>query len=164
MSRVACYTCLAVSLVSLACGYLMGGLWLALPVLLALGILWLAALRRGWSWVPGLGLALIVAAAAAGLLLKLPTFLMTVGAVCGLLAWDLSDFNRRLGLAAEEDNVLTLEQRHLAWLGITVATGLLLSTTALLIKFQFSFALTLLLAILAALGIVRLVSWIGRRP
>jgi hypothetical protein len=163
MSRVAFYACLGVSLASLAWGYLMGKYWIALPVLLALGILWLVAQRQHWNWVPALGLALIALAAVVGLLLKLPIILMMVGAVCGLLAWDLSDFNRRLYLAAPGDNVLILEQRHLTWLGITAASGVILSTAAILIKLQFSFGLTLLLAFLAALGVVRLVSWIYRR-
>jgi len=111
-------------------------------------------------WFSTLGLVITAAAAAAGFLLGAPSGWMIVGALGGLLAWDLTDLDRRLGFAGSADDLSTIKRRHLAWLGLAAATGLMLATAAVLIPLHFSFALTVLLALAAVLGLARLVSWL----
>jgi hypothetical protein len=87
---------------------------------------------------------------------------MVVGASGGLLAWDLTDLDRRLRLADSTDDLSTIRRRHLVWLGLAAGIGLLLAAAAMLIPLRFSFALTVFLALAAVLGMTRLVSWLHR--
>jgi hypothetical protein len=108
-----------------------------------------------------LALVISAVAAAAGLMLEMPSGLritLIAAVLGGLLAWDLTGLNRRLRLAAASDDLSTIRRRHLAWLGLAVGTGLLLSIAAMLIPLHFSFAWTAILALAAILGMAQLVS------
>ncbi|MBN1137439.1 MAG: hypothetical protein JXM73_12695 [Anaerolineae bacterium] len=105
------------------------------------------------------------AAAATGLMWGAPSGLRIVlvaSALGGLLAWDLADLNQRLRLAAASDDVSAIKRHHLVWLGLTAGVGLLLTTAAMLIPLHFSFAWTVLLALVAVLGMAWLVAWLYR--
>jgi len=108
-----------------------------------------------------LGLVISAMAAAAGLMLGVPSSLrITLIAVAlgGLLAWDLTGLRRRLRLAAAGDDLSIIRRRHLAWLGLAVGAGLLLTIAAMLIPLHFSFAWTTFLALAAILAMAQLVS------
>ena len=170
--------CLASSglgIAALAWGYWENGNVVLALAMLLFGGLWVAAQWR-WpgpvlrhlvltgtgvrAWFSGLGLVIAAAAAAAGFLLGAPSGWMIAGALGGLLAWDLTDLDRRLGLADTADDLSTIKRRHLTWLGLTAGVSLLLTTAAMLIPLRFSFALTVFLAFAAVLGMTRLVAWL----
>jgi hypothetical protein len=154
--------CIAACSLALAGGFLIGDLPAPAAALLAFGAFWLAAKRIRWAWVSTLGLILTAAAAGGGLLLGLPASWLLPGALGGLLAWDLAAFEGRLRLADPADDLAGLERRHLAWLLPTAAVGLLLSSAAATFRMQISFGWLLLLALIAAVGLMRLVSWLFR--
>src|SRR5687768_18566014 len=83
-----------------------------------LGILWLLAQWREYYWFSSLALFALLIAAAFGVWVEFPTIWMLLGALGGLLGWDLSDFARRLNFAASTDDILGIERRHLARVGI----------------------------------------------
>jgi len=87
---------------------------------------------------------------------------MFAGAIGGLMAWDLTDFSYRLRFAAEKER-RGFETRHLARISILAIFGFGLASLAMLIKFQFNFDWALLLAIVAAFGIIQLVAWLRKR-
>jgi len=111
--------------------------------------------------IAALGLVITAAAAAVGLILEAPgglSIILVAVAVGGLLAWDLTDFSRRLRLAATSDDLSAIRRHHLVSLGLTVGAGLLLTCATMLIPLHFSFAWTVFLALMAILAMAQLAS------
>ena len=75
--------------------------------LLLLGVLWLIAGRQRWVWFSVVAILLVVALAGFGLWIGLSPGWMIAGALGGLLAWDLSDFMRRLQFVHITDHLIT---------------------------------------------------------
>jgi hypothetical protein len=158
MTIIALIISIIVGTGSLAIGYAQMGftrpaIWFPL-----LGALWLAAHWRKWYWFSSVGLLITIIAAAYGVWREFPTIWMLLGALGGLLAWDLSDFARRLSYAAPMDDTQGMERRHLERVGIVAALGL---GIALLSEFihirRLAFEVAVGLVLLAALGLTRLV-------
>ena len=131
--------------------------WLA-----AAGVIWLLAQWRRIHWVGSIVLLVFVAAAAAGLWIGLPINLMTLGAVGGLLGWDMTEFTRRLRSAAATDDVRGMELRHMARVAIVSALGLAIAALTAIVHVKIPFELAVLLVLLAAIGLIRLVAWLQR--
>ena len=148
---------------SLAWGYAQVGLpqfarWIAL-----FGALWLVTVWQRWRWFAYVGLLFNFLAAALGLwLLNFSPGWMFAGVIGGLMAWDLTDFSHRLRFASDKERS-GFEARHLARISILAIFGFGLASLAMLIKFQFNFDWALLLAIVAAFGIIQLVTWLRKR-
>ena len=86
------------------------------------------------------------------------TIWMLLGALGGLLGWDLADFARRLSYAAPTDDIVGMERRHLVRAGIVAALGLGIALLSLVIRInRLAFEVAVGLALLAALGLTRLV-------
>ena len=143
---------------SLAIGYSQMGLTEPAPWFGFLGALWLAAHWRKWYWLSSVGLLITIIAAAYGVWREFPTIWMLLGALGGLLAWDLSDFARRLSYAAPMDDTEGMERRHLERVGIIAALGLGIALLSLFIRInRLAFEVAAALILLAALGLTRLV-------
>lgn len=147
---------------SLAFAYNNAGHEMIARLLLGLGGLWLFTAWRRWTWLSSLGILILVGLAGYGLWNELSPGWMISGALGGLLAWDLSEFMRRLRFAARTDDLRGLEQRHLARLTIVALAGVLLASIAMLVRLEFTFEWVVLLTLIAALGITQLVSWLRR--
>jgi hypothetical protein len=130
--------------------------------LLALGALWLFAGRQRWVWFSSIALLIAVSLAGFGLWIELSPGWMISGALGALLAWDLTEFMRRLRFAPLMDDLRALERRHLARLTIVTVVGVLLASIAMLVRLEFTFEWIVLLTLVAALGITQLVSWLRR--
>ncbi len=103
-------------------------------------------------------LLIIVIAAAYGVWREFPTVWMLLGAVGGLLGWDLSDFVRRLNFASPMDDTQTLERRHMERVGIVAAIGVGLALLSLYVRIhRLAFEVAVGLLLLATLGLTRLV-------
>lgn len=162
MALIAFYISLVISVGTLAWGFYEAGLNRAALGILGFGLLWLLACLRRWRWFTALGLFVTILTAAAGLWLGLAPGWMLVGAMGGLLAWDLDDFIRRLRLAAEVDDLTGLEHRHLIRLMILAVAGLTLASAAMYLRLRFTFAWAFFLVLVVALGVTRLVTWLRR--
>ena len=148
---------------SLAWGYAQIGLPQFARWILIFGAVWLIAIWQRWRWFAYIGLLFNFLAAALGLwLLNFPPGWTFAGAIGGLMAWDLTDFSYRLRFATDEER-RGFEMRHLVRVSILALLGFGLASLAMLIKFQFNFDWALLLAIMAAFGIVQLVAWLRKR-
>lgn len=145
-------------IVSLAYGYSQEGfagpsLWIVL-----LGIAWVLAHWRRLYWFSSVALLLMIFAAGLGVWLEFPVVWMFLGALGGLLGWDLSDFARRLRYAAPTDNVEDMERRHLMRVGIVTVLGLGLAYLSTLLQVKrLAFEVAVGLILLAAFGLTRLV-------
>ena len=131
--------------------------------LLVLGLLWLFAGWKRWTWFSIIAILLTVALAGFGLWIELSPGWLIAGALGGLLAWDLSDFMRRLRFAHAMDDKRTLERRHLTRLTIVAVVGMSLASIAMLVRLEFTFEWLVLLALVGVLGITQLVSWLRKR-
>jgi hypothetical protein len=158
MTIIALILSILLGSISLAIGYGQGGaagdsIWFLL-----LGVLWLFTHFRKWYWFSSLALLLMIVAAGYGVWLGYPTVWMVLGAVGGLLSWDLSDFARRLGYASPMDDTRSMERRHLERAGIVAALGLGLALLSTILRFErLAFEVAVGLLILAVLGLTRLV-------
>lgn len=158
LTVVAFFISVIVGTGSLAYGYSQMGMTNPARWFVLLGILWLVAHWRKYYWFSSLALFIIIAAAAFGVWVEFPIIWMLLGALGGLLGWDLSDFARRLSYAASTDDVAGMEYRHLARVGIVAALGFGLALLSLYIRInRLAFEVAVLLVLLAVLGLTRLV-------
>ena len=143
---------------SLAYGYSQAGfrnpaLWCVL-----FGIVWILAHGRKLYWFSALGLLLTLVVAAYGVWNSFATVWMLLGALGGLLGWDLSDFAMRLSYAAGTDDIQGMERRHLERAGIVTMLGFGIALLSVYIHIQrLAFEVAVGLVLLAALGLTRLV-------
>src|SRR5574341_1862458 len=142
---------------SLAIGYSQMGL--ANPALwfTLLGALWLVAHWRKGYWFSSVALLITIIAAAYGVWREFPIIWMLLGALGGLLGWDLSDFARRLSYASPLDDTRGMERRHLERVGIVAALGFGIALLSVVIHIRrLAFEVAVGLVLLAALGLTRL--------
>jgi len=158
MTIIALILSILLGTASLAMGYSQAGAADYPRWFLLLAVLWLIAHFRKWYWFASIALLSTIIAAAYGVWNQFPMVWMLLGALGGLLGWDLSDFARRLSYAAPIDDTSGLERRHLERVGIVAALGLGLSLLSLFIHVQrLAFEVAVGLILLAALGLTRLV-------
>jgi len=149
---------------SLAWGYLLVGLPDIARWIIFFGAVWLFAVWQRWRWFATAGLILSFAAAALGLwFLNFTPGWMFAGAIGGLLAWDLTYFRERLRFVGSDEERLGMEGRHLVRVAGLALLGFLLASMAMAIKLQFNFQWALLLAVVAILGVIQLVTWFRKR-
>jgi hypothetical protein len=158
MTLIALILSILLGTVALAMGYSQAGATEYPRWFLVLAGLWLIAHFRKWYWFSSVALLLVIVAAAYGVWNGSPAVWMLLGAVGGLLAWDLSDFARRLNYASPMDDTRSMERRHLERAGIVAALGLGLALLSVFVRFQrLAFEVAVGLLLLAALGLTRLV-------
>lgn len=158
MTIIALVLSILLGTASLAMGYGQAGATDYSRWFLLLAAVWLFTHFRKWYWFSSIALFVIVVAAAYGVWLEYPAVWMLLGAVGGLLGWDLSDFARRLSYASPMDDTRGMELRHLERAGIVAALGLGLALLSIFIRFErLAFEVAVGLLLLAALGLTRLV-------
>lgn len=158
MTIIALLLSILLGTISLAIGYSQAGATDYSRWFLVLAVLWLVAHFRKWFWFSSIALVIIIGGAAYGVWQEFPTLWMLLGAVGGLLGWDLSDFARRLSYASPMDDTRSMELRHLERVGIVAALGFGLSLLTVFIRVQrLAFEVAVGLVLLAALGLTRLV-------
>jgi hypothetical protein len=158
MTIIALVLSILLGTVSLAVGYSQGGEVEFSRWFLLLPVLWVYSHYRKWYWFSSIALLIVIVAAAYGVWRQFPTVWMLLGAVGGLLGWDLSDFARRLSYASPMDDTRSLERRHLGRVAIVAVLGVGLALLSIVIRVQrLAFEVAVVLVLLAALGLTRLV-------
>lgn len=164
MTALALVISIAIGSGSLAWGYAQLGLPQLARWILVFGAVWLLAVWRRWRWFAYAGLAFNFLVAALGLwLLDLPPGWMFAGAICGLLAWDLTDFRYRQRFAASDAERRSVETRHLFRVSFVALLGFALASLAMAVKLQFNFEWATLLTVVAVLGLMQMISWFRKR-
>jgi hypothetical protein len=149
---------------SLAWGYEQAGLGQFSRWIIFFGVAWLLAVWQRWRWFAHVGLVFDFLVAALGLwILNFSPGWMFAGAIGGLLAWDLTDFQYRQRFAASDGERRAVEIQHLYRISVLALIGFGFASLAMILKFQFNFEWALLLAIVATLGITQLVAWFRKR-
>lgn len=137
----------------------------ALPLLVGvglIGLLWMAAITKRWAWANHLSFLGLVGVATLAMWLEMPTVGLVVGAGCSLVAWDLTDFQRRLDHAAQDDDIRPIEHRHVGLIFLVTVAGLVLSGLALVTQLEISFGWIFLAGLLGGLGLWGLATWVDR--
>ncbi len=149
---------------SLAWGYIKVGFPFFAQWILVFGMIWLVAIWQRWRWFAYIGLAFNVLVAALGLwFANFPPGWMFAGAICGLLAFDLTEFYRRLSFSASSEERHYVELRHLSRVTLLGLIGFFLASLAMVFTVRYSFEWALLLTIIAVLGVLQLVAWYRRK-
>lgn len=158
MTIIALVLSILLGTASLAMGYGQAGVADYSRWFLLLAVIWIIAHFRKWYWFSSIALLITLSAAAYGVWREFPAVWMVLGALGGLLGWDLSDFSRRLSYAAPMDDTRGMERRHLERVGIVAALGFGLALISLYIHInRLAFEVAVGLVLLAALGLTRLV-------
>jgi len=158
MTIIALVSSILLGVVALAIGYAQGGASNYSIWFLLLGAIWLVTHFRKWYWFSSLALLIIVFAAAYGVWSEFRTLWMLLGALGGLLGWDLSDFARRLSYASPMDDTRGMERLHMERVGIVAGLGFGLAILSVVIRVErLAFEVAVGLVLLAALGLPRLV-------
>ena len=163
MTIIALLLSILIGTVSLVIGYLQAGVSDYTIWFLLLAVIWLVTHFRKWYWFSSVALLLIIVAAAYGVWSEVPTLWMLLGALGGLLGWDLSDFARRLSYASPMDDTRSMERLHIERVGIVAALGFGLAILSVIIRVErLAFEVAVGLVLLAALGLTRLVIGLRR--
>jgi len=158
MTIVAMTLSILLGTASLAYGYSQAGFTDPARWFAWLGIVWILSHWRKYYWVSSVAFFLTLIGAAYGVWNGFTMIWMLLGALGGMLGWDLSDFARRLSYAAPTDDVQGMERRHLERAGIVAVLGLGLAILSLYIRInRLAFEVAVGLVLLAALGLTRLV-------
>jgi hypothetical protein len=158
MTVVAMIVSIIVGIGSLAYGYSQAGMPDSARWCVLMGIVWILAHWRKYYWVSSVAFFLTLFAAAYGVWNQFTIFWMLLGALGGLLGWDLSDFAMRLSYAGPMDDVQGMERRHLERAGIVAVLGFGIALLSIYIHIQrLAFEVAVGLVLLAALGLTRLV-------
>jgi hypothetical protein len=156
MTVIALISSIVLGTVSLAYGYLQAGFSDLAWWILLLGFVWLLAYWRKSYWFSSVAFFLMVFMAAFGIWRGFPATWMLLGALGGLLGWDLSDFALRLRYAARRDDNKEMERRHLARVGVVAVLGIGLALFGTFIQTKrLAFEVAVGLILLAVLGLVR---------
>lgn len=143
---------------SLAYGYSQAGSADPARWFLWIAVLWILSQWRRVYWASSVAFVLVIAGAAYGVWNGFTTLWMLLGALGGLLGWDLSDFARRLSYAAPTDDIRGMERRHLARVGVVAALGFGIAWLSVVIQInRLAFEVAVGLVLLAAVGLTRLV-------
>ena len=150
--------------IQLGYAYQQAGFIIPAILLVVLALLTILFLHKGWRWAMSGLLVLANLFAALGFMLDLSPILLISGALSTLLAWDLEHFTRRLKSAGQVLGEARLVRAHLIRLFSAGLLGLALFGITFLIRFQFTFALAILLALLAVFGLSQLIAYLLRQP
>jgi len=158
MTFVAMIVSILVGTSALAFGYSQAGMPDPARWWVLMGIVWILAHWRKYYWVSSVAFFITLFGAAYGVWNQFTIFWMLLGALGGLLGWDLSDFAMRLSYAASTDDVQGMERRHLERAGIVAVLGFGIALLSVYIHIQrLAFEVAVGLVLLAALGLTRLV-------
>jgi hypothetical protein len=158
MTIIALVLSILLGIISLVIGYLQAGVSDYTFWFLVLAVIWFVTHYRKWYWFSSIALLMIVFAAAYGVCSEFTTVWMLLGALGGLLGWDLSDLARRLSYASPMDDTRSLERLHLERVGIVAALGFGLAVLSVIIRVErLAFEVAVGLVLIAALGLTRLV-------
>ncbi len=143
---------------SLAYGYSQVDMTDSARWFILLAVVWIVAHARKIYWASSIAFIAVILGAAYGVWNNFTTIWMLLGALGGLLGWDLSDFARRLRFVTRTDDIPDMERRHLARVGVVAALGIGISLLSLVIHVKrLAFEVAVGLILLAALGLTRLV-------
>jgi hypothetical protein len=164
LTRKSLLAAILLSTALLTAGYLLGQLWLEVPAVFLLGVLWGVCALRDIRWVATLLFAALISATAIGYLAHLSKILMLAAGCTLVLAWDLHYFEGRL-LDLGDQATIDMEKCHLqrSLMVLGASSLVIFADSWLRIRIQFIFLILLtIVAILIMNQVMILIRRAGR--
>ena len=125
--------------------------------IILLGIVWIAALIRGFPLISAFGFPIFVLLSIVGIWLDLSPWLMLTSITATLVTWDLIHFNERLQMIGDFEDRRRMEMSHFLRLGIVLGVGVIGYDISMQAHIDLSFGGAALLALLGIWGVSALV-------
>jgi hypothetical protein len=154
---------LFISMLSLAAGYVIAGLWIGAVIAIITGLAWLPSRKYPRSLLPHTCLFASVCLAVVGRLTGSPPLLMICGSGAALAVWDLLFLDDALKSSSYGGQTRRHENNHLQSLALALGCGLMVAFVGRLINFQIPFIILMLFVILAVFGLDRVWGYIKKR-
>ena len=122
--------------------------------LIGLLILWIFGNAHQNYWISNFGFIVCLLLAGLGLKLHSPNYLMISVVILSLTAWDLDDFTKRISPFQIVQGEYQVVKKHVVNLGIVISLGILTIALSTVINVKLDFEISLVLAILAVLGLL----------
>jgi hypothetical protein len=137
---------------TITAGYLLEGIWMVIPALLGVSLLFFIARRRSEFQAGSVLLVGSFILASVGTMMKLSFALMLLGCIGALAGWDLFLFSQTVHSVENQENITLLERRHNQSLAIAISGGVLLSLMTANLTLELPFIVTLVLCAVALGG------------
>ena len=152
----------------LAASALTVGLWLRefVPFAIAaalVGLAWMFLHARNVAWISSWMFFVFALASAAAIYAGVARWLAFAAIVASLLAWDLTQFSRRLSIVRDAGDAKRMESAHFARLALIVGLGALGYFVAGQARVNLTFASAGIRAFLAVWGVSALISSLRKR-
>jgi hypothetical protein len=148
----------------LTAGYLLGRLWLQVPVVFLVGVLWWVCVLRDIRWVASLLFLVMMGEAAVGYMANLSHILMLAAGCANVVAWDLHQLEGRL-LDLDEPATKEMEKQHLLRSLMVLGSSFLVIVAASMLQIRIKFIVLIFVTIIVILvlnQIMLLVRKIGK--
>ncbi len=146
------YAACTLAFLGLALGFALRQFYLGSAVIVALGFIWLLAIRRRWGWISPTFFLIFGVFNAILILILAPPYLEIISLSATLITWDLDHFITRLERIRSAEMARSVENAHLLRLFASVGVGILFAAAAMLIHIQLSFAMAFLAGLFALIA------------
>jgi len=150
LTRKGLLAAIGLATVLLTVGWILGRLWLQVPVVFLVGILWGVCVLRDIRWVAPLLLMILMGAAAVGYMVDLSHILMLAAGCASVIAWDLHQFEGRL-LDLDELATKEMEKQHLLRVFMLVGISFLVIVAGSMLQIRIKFIVLIFLTVLVIL-------------
>jgi hypothetical protein len=161
LTRKGLLATITLSTVLLTLGFALGQLWLEVPAVFLVGILWIVCVLREIRWVASALFAVLMGAAAIGIMAGLPHIFMLAVGCTNVIAWDLHQFEARL-LDYDDPATKEIERNHLQRVSIVLAASFVLIAINSLLRIRLQFIVLVLMTLLAILILNQIMLMIRR--
>jgi len=162
MIRIAFITSVVVATAGISTAFAMGSLWIPAAAVVVLGPLWVLGHKLQLPWLAWAMMGLYTVGGAVGAWLELRPVFILVGFTAAVSAWDLDHLLGQLGGVDRVEQRATLSRRHLRRVILVDVVSLIAALAAINLRIEFSFAVAVLLGLVALIGLSRVVSLIAR--
>ncbi|HEY3290460.1 MAG TPA: hypothetical protein VGK87_10060 [Anaerolineae bacterium] len=152
------FGCVIAVVAAIGVGYGLIGSWVGGAFAIGFGGVWLLTHLSGYH--PAVAVLMwlcLTGIAAIGIVLGLSSALMLIAVVAALCAWDIAHYEQQFDAVSRIDNSDALDRAHYMRLALTALISLALGAVALLIRVNLSFALALVIALMAVILLGQLV-------
>jgi len=154
------YASIIIATISLALGFVSGGIPIGAVFVTVLGGLWFISSYYSWKWANSLILVGYVAITTMGTWVDVTPIWLLLGFTGALIGWDLAELIAQEKQTDRISNIIRLERSHLIRIAIITILGIGLSGLAISIRFQFTFAWALLLGIILVIALSRTIGFL----
>lgn len=150
------------SIGSFTWGYIQAGFNGTAQWIIAFGVVWLIAIWQKWRWVSSAAVLLALPFALFGLWFNFIAGWMFSGMIFALIAWDLTEFQKKMIFMPAREDVKGMQRRHLARVSFLALSGMLIASYFMFRREQLTYDWGLMNLIVLGLGLLQVAAWLRR--